>query len=53
MSNQVKAFAQEQRYFGKVDTFNLKDEFIHVYGSHDDILSVHESTSKKIIKKIK
>lgn len=53
VSNQVKAFAQEQRYFGKVDTFNLKDEFIHVYGSHDDILSVHELTFKKIIKKIK
>ncbi len=53
VSSQVKAFAQEKRYLGKINTFNLKDEFIHVYGSHDDILKSHELTSKKIIRKIK
>jgi len=38
---EVEALAFRSGYQGSLNTFALKDEFIHCYGSHDDILAVH------------
>lgn len=38
---QVRALAQQRESACKIDTFTLKDEFIHCYGSHDELLDAH------------
>jgi len=37
----VKQIAFDARAHCRLDTFTLKDAFIHCYGSHDDILDAH------------
>lgn len=37
----VKELAWDMRAQCRLDTFSLQDEFIHCYGSHDDILAAH------------
>lgn len=41
LGSRVKEIAWETRANCMLDTFSLKDEFIHCYGSHDDLLRVH------------
>jgi len=38
---EVEALAFRSGFKGRLQTFALRDEFIHCYGSHDDILSAH------------
>jgi transketolase len=38
---EIEALAHRIGYPGRVNTFSLRDDFIHCYGSHDDILSAH------------
>jgi transketolase len=38
---QVKQIAWDSQASCKLHTFSLKDEFLHVYGSHDDIRRAH------------
>lgn len=38
---EVEALAFRSGFRGRLQTFALRDEFIHCYGSHDDILSAH------------
>lgn len=38
---QVKALAFDARSRTRIHSFTLRDEFIHCYGSHDDILDAH------------
>jgi transketolase len=38
---QVKQIAWDSRASCRLHTFSLKDEFLHVYGSHDDIRRAH------------
>lgn len=38
---QVRALAQEIGATCRIDTFSLKDEFIHCYGTHDELLDAH------------
>ena len=40
--------AYENRYNGQIISYSLKDEFIHCYGSQDDLLAKHGITNKKI-----
>jgi len=53
----VKTCAYESQYMGKIVSYSLKDEFIHCYGSQEDLLGKHNINNKKIyrdiIKKIK
>ena len=49
----VKTSAYEENYKGKIINFSLKDEFIHCYGTHDDLLEKHDISSDKILKKIR
>jgi len=53
LNNIVKSAAYEEKYFGKIVNFSLKDEFIHCYGSHDDLLKKHGISTDIIYKKIK
>ena len=48
----VKEHAYESGYTGKIISYSLKDEFIHCYGSQDDLLDKHNINSKKIYKNI-
>ena len=41
LAMQVKALAWEAGVRCRIDTFTLRDEFIHCYGSHDDLLAEH------------
>jgi transketolase len=41
LSMQVRDLAWTARANCRLDTFTLKDAFIHCYGSHDDILDAH------------
>ncbi|MGB6536866.1 MAG: transketolase C-terminal domain-containing protein [Xanthobacteraceae bacterium] len=41
LAMQVKELAWDVKASCRLDTFTLKDAFIHCYGSHDDILNAH------------
>jgi transketolase len=41
LAGQVKEIAWDQRADCRLDTFTLQDDFIHCYGSHQDLLTQH------------
>ena len=41
LGSRVKAIAWDCRANCRLDTFSLKDEFIHCYGTHDELLRAH------------
>ena len=49
----IKNYAFDADYKGDLFSFSLKDEFIHSYGSQDDLLEKHGISVKKILKKLK
>jgi transketolase len=49
LGNEVKRLAWEHRATCRVHAFSLKDEFIHVYGSHKDLLQAHGLTTPQIM----
>lgn len=48
----IKLLALENKYYGQIFSFSLKDEFIKCYSNQDDLLSLHGINNKKILKKI-
>ncbi len=48
LGNQVKRLAYDNGARTTIRHFHLKDEFIHCYGSHDDILNAHDLSLEKI-----
>jgi transketolase len=48
LGSRVKEIAWDMRSSSHLEVFSLKDEFIHCYGSHDELLEKH-GLSKKII----
>jgi transketolase len=48
LSMQVKALAWETEARCKLATFTLQDEFIHCYGSHEELLAEHGLSAAKI-----
>ena len=46
----IKSYAGEIKYKGDVQSFSLKDNFFHKYGSQDDLLELHGISFNKIIK---
>ena len=48
----IKMSAYENRYKGEIISYSLKDEFIHCYGSQDDLLDKHNINSNKIYQNI-
>jgi transketolase len=49
LAAQVKQIAWEIKAACRLDTFSLKDAFIHNYGSHDDILAAHGLAPDRIV----
>ena len=41
LGSRVKEIAWDSRANCRLDTFSLKDEFIHCYGTHDELLRAH------------
>lgn len=41
LADAVKVMARDSGSTCKIDCFSLKDEFIHCYGKHEDILAAH------------
>ena len=41
LGSRVKEIAWETRADCRLEAYSLKDEFIHCYGSHEDILAAH------------
>lgn len=52
LSELIKLNAYKNDYRGKISTFSLKDDFLHVYSSQKDLLNSHGISVNKIIKKI-
>ncbi len=53
LAQEIESHAFRQTYKGKIFSFNIKDEFIHCYGSYEELLDLHDLSTNKIIKKIK
>jgi len=49
---EVEVLAFRVGYRGRLRTFALKDEFIHCYGTHDDILDAHGLSSDRIVRSL-
>jgi len=52
LSSRVKQLAWDVRASCKLTCFTLKDEFIHMYGSYDELLSAHGITEDGIINSV-
>jgi transketolase len=52
LAPQTKQVAWDTGAKCRLDTFTLKDEFIHNYGSHDDLLADHGISMKAIMEKV-
>ena len=49
LGESVKAVAWESGATCKIDWMSLKDEFIHVYGKHEDVLAAHGLTLDRLL----
>jgi len=50
---EVQALAFQTNYGGSITTFSLKDQFIHSYGTHSDVLHAHGLSQSLIANKLK
>ena len=50
LANIIKSYAGENKYRGEVQSFSLKDNFFHKYGTQDDLLELHGVSFNQIIK---
>ena len=49
LGTKVKALAYERRAGSRIHCFSLRDEFVHVYGSHEEVLAAHGLTADHIL----
>jgi transketolase len=49
LAPQTKQLAWDSKATCRLDVFTLQDEFIHNYGSHDDLLASHGLSSGRIL----
>jgi transketolase len=52
LASRVKEIAWDTNAHCKIDTFTLKDQFIHCYGSQDDLLAAHGITTERMIEAV-
>jgi len=52
LSDAIRIIAFEKNTKSKIEVFTLKDEFIHMYGTHADILNSHGLTVENMVDKI-
>lgn len=50
LGSRVKEIAWDSQAICRLDTFSLKDEFIHCYGTHDDLMRAHGLTVESIVR---
>lgn len=50
LGSRVKEIAWDSRASCRLDTFSLKDEFIHCYGTHDELLRAHGLTAENVVR---
>lgn len=53
LSHQVKEIAYDRGSRARIKTFTLKDEFIHLYGSHAELLTAHGLDAGLILEAVK
>ena len=53
LGSRVKEIAWDTKANCRLDTFSLKDEFIHCYGTHEELLSAHGLNVEEIVRKLK
>lgn len=49
LAARVKQLAWDEKARCRIDAFTLKDEFLHCYGSHDDVLNAHGLSAGSIL----
>src|SRR6185369_16403705 len=52
LAGEVKALAWESGAKCRIETVSLKHEFVHVYGSHEQVLLAHGVSAKAIEEKL-
>ncbi|MCX7170345.1 MAG: transketolase [Proteobacteria bacterium] len=52
LGSRIKEIAWETQANCSLDTFSLKDEFIHCYGSHDELLAAHGLSVGSLLEKL-
>ncbi|NDB85207.1 MAG: transketolase, partial [Alphaproteobacteria bacterium] len=52
LGSRVKEIAWDIKAKCRLETFSLKDEFIHCYGTHDELLDAHGLSPNKIMDRI-
>lgn len=52
LASRVKQVAWDAGARCKLHTFTLQDEFIHLYGSHDDLLGAHGISEERILAQV-
>jgi transketolase len=52
LAAQVKQFAWESRASCDLRTFSLKDEFIHLFGSHAELLAAHGLSAARVFEAV-
>jgi transketolase len=52
LSSRVKEIASDEKTKAELKSFTLKDEFIHFYGNHQELLEKHGLSVKQILEKI-
>ena len=53
LASQTKQIAWDVQAKCTLHTFTLKDEFVHCYGSHDDILAAHGLSASGILRAVR
>lgn len=53
LGSRVKEIAWESRASCRLDCFSLKDEFIHCYGTHDELLRAHGLSVDRILESLR
>ena len=52
LSSRVKEIAHDNNISKDLKCFTLKDEFMHFYGNHEELLDMHDFSTSKILNKI-
>lgn len=52
LGSRIKEIAWESRATCRLETFSLKDEFIHCYGTHDELLRAHGLSVESVLERL-
>ena len=52
LGSRIKEIAWDSHAKCSLDTFSLKDEFVHCYGTHDELLRAHGLSVERVLEKL-